>query len=109
MPSLQEALEEARKEIDGWSTPHVGSQTWMRHRRKTALEIWLLIQKLMTVDHVPIADSIKDGVDTGNQFQTASCQLCKRDIDRYEDVDNNTWDDWRSIPEAARCFGLVAP
>jgi hypothetical protein len=109
MPSLQETLEEARKQIDGWQIPGIGSQTWMRHKKKSAREILVLIQNLMTVNHLPIADSIKEGVDTGNQFQTASCQLCKRDIDRYEDVNNNTWDDWRTIPEATRCFGLVAP
>jgi hypothetical protein len=109
MPSLQEALQQARAELMSWQTSHVGSQTWMRNRRSAAFEMWKLIQNLMTVDHLPITDTIKDGVDAGNQFQTAVCQLCKRDINRFEDVNNNTWDDWRTMPEASRCFGLVAP
>jgi len=109
MPSLQEQLEQARAEILSWHIDGVGSQTFMRHKKRSALEGIMLIQKLMTVDHLPDPDSIRDGDDMGTQMQTAICKICKTFIDRYEDVDRNQWETWRSLADGSRCFGLVKP
>jgi hypothetical protein len=109
MPSLKEQLEAAQAEILSWEVGSIGSQTYQKHRKRSALEGLRLIRQLMTVDHKPIADTIVDGNDKGTAMQTATCYLCGTDIDRYEDVDHDRWEVWRAIPDATRCFGLVKP
>jgi hypothetical protein len=109
VPSFKEQILAAQDEILSWEEGSVGSKTYQRHRKRSALEGLRLLKQLMLVDHQPIADTIVDGIDKGTAMQTATCYLCGTDIDRYEDVDRDRWEIWRAIPDANRCFGLVKP
>ena len=110
MPSFEEQLEKLTDQIRGWQIDGAGTQTWMRHKKNSALEGLALLEHLMTVEHSPIAESITETSVNGVLHNFANCRLCRRDIQRHENTDMDQWEDWLTIEtEYRRCYGLVKP
>ena len=110
MPSLEEQIEALADQITNWQIQGIGSQTWMRHKKASAMEAIALLEQRMTVEHIPIASSISEGSEKGVLWNFGVCNLCRRDIERKEDPALDQWKDWFTTDSRnPRCFGLVQP